>query len=1261
MDIAIVSVTRNAHSQMKKRRLRDVDSPLFSTEDDFRFLFELSAVGAAQVSPEGRYLRVNQKFCQMLGYTAQELVQRTVGDITHPDDREASVVVLSSSFRGQPEEYSIEKRYVRKDGGIVWALVKWRVVCDEHGKPLHTVAVAEDITARKQAEEALRAREAQLRAIIDNSSALIFVKDVEGRYLKVNRWYELLSGMTEAEMKGKTDCDLYPKETADAFQKNDQEVIAANKPIQFDEQVAFPDGLHHFVAVKFPLSGDDGKPYAVCGIATDITDRKRTEVALQKSKERLQSALEASEVDIMMRKRAETALREKASLLDLTHDTVMVRDINDVITFWNRGAMEMYGWPSEEAVGQVSHHLLRTVFPKPLSDIKSEMFRSGRWDGELVHCHRNGPRLTVASRWTLQEDDEGRFIGILEINNDISKRKQAEEALRASEQLNQSVLNSLGANVAVLEKTGKIIAVNDAWKRFAKDNDGAAADSSVGIDYLEECRHSVERGDPEAVLALKGIQEVLGGMRADFQFEYPCHSPAEKRWFLMSVTPLLGAHGGVVVSHTNITERKKIEHALQAADERLKLAMEAGEIGIFDWNTRTNEVFWVEPSRALFGAPSGESHGIYHDWAKRLDPEDLAAVEKRVQNVFKNKQHDFREEYRLASDGAAQRWVRSQGHIFYDSQGEPVRMIGVSTDISDRKQAEAEREKLLAGEQAARADSEHAAERIRRLQAVTDSILGHFALKDLLVDTPARIRELLEVDSAVILLPTEDGRSLVVQAAAGFNGGAIGSSLPIGEGISGVIAARGAPLIVEDTSQWKVIPPILQERVRSVIGVPMFVEGRLVGVIHADSFTARRFNDSDLRLLQLAADRIALAIEQSRLYEVEQQARRQAEEANRMKDEFLAVVSHEMRSPLNAMLGYARLLRYGPVDEQKINRTVDVIERNGKAQIQLIEDLLDTGRIISGKLQLDVGPVDLVAVIESAVQTIFPAAAAKHIRIQTDLNPKVSQITGDGERLQQVIWNLLSNSVKFTPAGGRIDVRLERIDPHICVTVSDTGKGIRPDFLPYVFDRFRQADASSTRRHGGLGLGLALVKYLVELHGGTVEAFSGGESAGATFTVLLPVRAVSAPMQTEETPVSARAPHKKSLAGVRALVVDDEEDARELVKTVLAQYGADVVAASSTAEAFALVTTAPDDKRPDVIVTDLALPEEDGYSLLRRVRNWEREHGFYTPSIALSAYGRSEDRMRALMAGFQMHVAKPVEPSELSLVVASVLKGPGRS
>jgi signal transduction histidine kinase len=319
-------------------------------------------------------------------------------------------------------------------------------------------------------------------------------------------------------------------------------------------------------------------------------------------------------------------------------------------------------------------------------------------------------------------------------------------------------------------------------------------------------------------------------------------------------------------------------------------------------------------------------------------------------------------------------------------------------------------------------------------------------------------------------------------------------------------------LIVEDLSAVDVFSPILSQKARSLIGAPLLVENRLIGVMHTATTRRRRFTENEGQLLQLAADRVALAIEQARLYEVELQARRQAEEANRMKDEFLALVSHELRSPLNAILGYAAMLRHGGWDAQMAKQAVEVIERSGKAQAQLIDDLLDTARIISGKLRLEVGPVDLASVIDQAVQTIRLATDAKGLSVETHLPPESVQIRGDPTRLQQVVWNLLSNAVKFTPQGGSIEVRLERVDQHICITVSDTGKGINPDFLPFVFDSFRQADASSARRYGGLGLGLPLVKYLVELHGGTVKASSAGEGEGANFKVMLPVSAAATPL-----------------------------------------------------------------------------------------------------------------------------------------------------
>jgi len=299
--------------------------------------------------------------------------------------------------------------------------------------------------------------------------------------------------------------------------------------------------------------------------------------------------------------------------------------------------------------------------------------------------------------------------------------------------------------------------------------------------------------------------------------------------------------------------------------------------------------------------------------------------------------------------------------------------------------------------------------------------------------------------------------------------------------------------------------------------------------------------------------------------------------------------------------------------------------------------------------------VDLVSVIKESVQTIQPAADAKGVSLRTSMPLKIGQITGDPARLQQVVWNLLSNAVKFTPHGGRVEARLERVDPYIRITVNDTGKGISPDFLPYVFDRFRQADASSARRYGGLGLGLALVKYLVELHGGTIEAASEGEGQGATFKVTLPVRAVAAPLG-EAGGESDTVKSSGELAGVRALVVDDDDDARELIATALTKYGADVVAVSSAAEAYALITATPPQERPDIMVTDIGMPGEDGYSLMRRVRELERERGFSIAAVALTAYGRTKDRIQALMAGFQTHIVKPVDPAELAAVITSLIR-----
>ena len=403
-----------------------------------------------------------------------------------------------------------------------------------------------------------------------------------------------------------------------------------------------------------------------------------------------------------------------------------------------------------------------------------------------------------------------------------------------------------------------------------------------------------------------------------------------------------------------------------------------------------------------------------------------------------------------------------------------------------------------------------------------------------------------------------------------------------------------------------------------------------------------------------------LADEREQLLEAERCARAEAERTSRVKDEFLATLSHELRTPLNAILGWTQILTKGDRNPEDLEKGLSTIARNARAQTQIIEDLLDMSRIISGKVRLDVQRIDLAAAVGAAVETTRPAADAKGVRVQTVLDPHAGPVSGDPSRLQQVFWNLLTNAIKFTPRGGRVQVLLERINSHLQVSVIDTGEGMSADFLPHVFDRFRQADASTTRRHGGLGLGLSIVKQLIELHGGSVKAKSDGPGRGSTFVVNLPLTVVHADLEPD---AERRHPRAAPAAGsvmepcaridaVRVLVVDDEPDARGLIKRVLEECDAIVTIAGSAHEALQLLQHG----HFDVLLSDIGMPAEDGYSLIRQVRALHPDHGGRTPAIALTAYARAEDRVKAVTAGFQHHLTKPVEPSELIAMIASVTR-----
>ena len=439
--------------------------------------------------------------------------------------------------------------------------------------------------------------------------------------------------------------------------------------------------------------------------------------------------------------------------------------------------------------------------------------------------------------------------------------------------------------------------------------------------------------------------------------------------------------------------------------------------------------------------------------------------------------------------------------------------------------------------------------------------------------------------------------------------------------------------------------------VRSYLAVPVRGHGdEVLGGLFFAHPEPGRFTEQHQRLALGIAAWGSVALENARLYT-------EAREANRMKDEFLAVLSHELRTPLNAILGYARLLRGGVLAPEKAERGLETLERNATWLTQIVEDVLDVSRIVSGKIRLDVQPVELPLIVDNAVSTVTPAADAKGVRMQTVIDPRVGPVSGDPDRLQQVVWNLVSNAVKFTPKGGRVQVRLERVNSHIEIAVSDTGIGIRPDFLPYVFERFRQAEAGTTRKTGGLGLGLAIVRHIVEMHGGTVQAASAGEDQGATFRVRLPL------MIVHPEPAATRREHPRSernvamtplgdLRGVRVLAVDDEEDALTLLRAVLETAGAEVTTVSSSRTALARI----EEVLPNVLILDLGMPEMDGFELIRQIRSSPNPAVRDLPAAALTAFARSEDRTKALRSGFEMHLAKPIDPGELAASVATLMR-----
>lgn len=861
-----------------------------------------------------------------------------------------------------------------------------------------------------------------------------------------------------------------------------------------------------------------------------------------------------------------------------------------------------------------------------------------------IHNKKDGSGFTEA--------DKEKLIGVSNIAAIAIQNALAyQEVLKAKEVQSRLAAIVESADDAIIGKT--LESVITSWNKGAERLFGYTAEEAIGKSILMLIPPD-RQNEEERILA-----QLRQGNRIEHYETVRRTKDGRDLDISLTISPIRDAHQKIIGASKiarDITDRRQAERQLQAAAERLTLALEAAQLGDWSWDISTDMVTFSTRAAEIFGIQSGPNM-TWEKMREMISEEDRERVRQEVERAIAEKV-DYDIEYRLTRPDGAMVWVAAKGRATYDARGAVNGMLGVVQDISDRKREAAQLE-----------EEREALETINKVGQLLSAELDLQKLVQALTDAATEItgarfgsffyNVLDELGASYMLytisgVPREHFSHFPMPRATDLFGPTFR-----GEGNIRIDNVKLDPRYGRNSPYYGM--PKGHLPVVSYLAVPVISRsGEVLGGLFFGHPEPGVFTERHERIVTGLAGQAAIAMDNARLYEATKKAQAEAETANRLKDEFLATVSHELRTPLNGILGWARLLRMGQLDEDARLRAIATIEKSAVAQGQIIEDILDVSRIITGKLRLDVSPVEINKVVEEAIDSVRPTADAKGVKLQAILDTKINLVSGDAHRLQQVIWNLLSNAIKFTPKGGRVHVTLSRINSHIEIAVSDTGQGISSEFLPYVFERFRQADNSITRSYGGLGLGLAIVRHLTELHGGSVVAHSEGLGKGATFTLRLPLAIMREGMSQPEAQllpsihrvIEGTVPTDLGLElyGVKVLIVDDEADARELLQTVLKQCGAEVQAVSSVRLAIEAVKQ----WKPDVLVSDIGMPGEDGYELIRQIRSLPHKEGGSIPAAALTAYARSEDRLRALTSGFQTHVAKPVEPVELAAVVASL-------
>ncbi|OUL37111.1 hypothetical protein BV372_03960 [Nostoc sp. T09] len=1079
-----------------------------------------------------------------------------------------------------------------------------------------------DITERKRAEQALEERSNFMELLAQMSPGLLYLYDVvEQRNIYINARSRDFLG--------------YPPETvlamgrefmAQVMHPDDLAIMA----VHLQRLNACADGSYLDIEYRMRhINGEwrwfssrdtvfsrtaEGGIHQILGTAEDITERKRTEAALRDNEERFRKIFEASPLGV--------------SLID----------INGKFLQANQAYCEMLGYSEQElcqlTFADITHpedveadvNCAQQIFKGEISSYQIEK-RYITKNGEIIWVHLNATAIF---------DQQGQLNYCFAMVENISERQatlrdreQTEDALRERERRFSTLFNGMEDWVLVYHLTpdyqpGKLIEVNEqAYKKLGYSREELLTMSVADI-----------IGSP-AINPKAHVEKLLAEKRIIVE---SVHTTKDGRHLCVEVSATLFTLNGLPTVQSicrDITERKRAQEALRESEEHLRLALKAARMVAWTWNRSTDAIERSQTACDVLGIPPQMLTQRGEERWNLVYPEDLPFYQAKVEQAIASL-GSYTSEFRIIRpDNGETIWVEERGQVICDQQGQFIGLKGVLFNISDRKRLELAQQ-LLAQASAVLVSSLDYQKTLANIARLIIPTLADYCFIDI-VATDGKIQRVASqqrnpdkqawFSQVQNYLPPQDLETHPVIAA---------------------IKSGKSIFVPEVTDEWMQAAAQSPEHLKfiqscklySLMTVPFIARGRTLGTLTlcTTSESGRYYQYADLVLAEELAYRAALALDNAQLYQ-------QAQEANRIKDEFLAVLSHELRSPLNPILGWTNLLQTGRLDQQKTEQALETIERNARLQTQLIEDLLDISRILQGKIVLNVGVVNLATMIEAALETVRLAAEAKNLQIQIILDADVGQVLGDTVRLQQVIWNFLSNAVKFTPSGGEVEIRLAKVGNQAEIQVRDTGKGIAPQFLPYVFDCFRQEDGTTTRQFGGLGLGLAIARHLTELHGGTVQAESAGEGMGATFKLRLPLTTNDPP----PTQNHERLFEPCDLSQLRILVVDDEADIRTLLAMILEQYGAEVKVAASAVEAFIILER----YQANLLISDIGMPNMDGYALMRQIRMLPPEQQM--PAIALTAYAGEYDQRQAIIAGFHLHIAKPVAPQDLVRAIAQVI------